>query len=460
MRFMRTSALYTAVLVGVLLASANLPAPGVHASARPASTGRSLDQTSVLTPARHWGAVFFAIRGRVLAARAGPAGTQAAASVSYLSGVFCTSAANCWAVGTHSTGKTIVNLVLHWNGKTWRNVAVPHPGGAGSGFVSLLYAVRCLAARDCWAVGEYAKGGAYLDEALHWNGRKWYSVATPAPAGSRSGDINELYDSTCTSSRSCWAVGDYGKSNGSSEKRLNQVLHWNGKRWSSVRISDPGGTNAGHVNTLSAVRCLSPANCLVDGDYVTSAATTYVALNEAMHWNGKRWSEVRTPNPGGTAAGSFSQLYALACGSPTSCWGAGSYGTNEPTITTLNQILHWNGRSWARVVTPSPDGTSAGATNELYGATCGTSHDCWAVGSYGNSAGAIVNEALHWNGKKWSLVSTPNPDGTATGDRNTLLAARCTSSTNCWAVGYLETMDTTTEQIQNEILHWNGRKWS
>jgi len=430
MRVMRSSGLYAAVLVAVLSAAATLPVAGVQAAARSASTGRSSGRPSVLAPAP--------------------------ASFSILSGVFCTSAASCWAVGAHSSGKAVVNQVLHWNGTAWREAFVPNPGGAATGFVSLLYAVRCLDARDCWAVGEYAKGKAYLDEALHWNGRKWHSVATPAPAGSRNGDINELYDSTCTSSASCWAVGDYGNSNGTSEKRLNQILHWNGKRWSRVRVSNPGGTGVGHVSTLSAVRCLSSANCLADGNYGTTAASTDVMLNEAMHWNGKSWSQIRTPNPGGTAFGHMSQLYALACGSSTSCWGAGSYGTNEPTATSLNEILHWNGRKWTHAVTPNPDGSSPGAFNQLYGATCSSSRNCWAVGSYDNSVGAIVNEALHWNGSKWYLVSTPNPDGTADGHRNTLLAARCTSSINCWAIGYLETGG----RFQHEILHWNGKKWS
>jgi hypothetical protein len=34
---------------------------------------------------------------------------------------------------------------------------------------------------------------------------------------------------------------------------------------------------------------------------------------------------------------------------------------------------------------------------------------------------------------------------------------RCLSSGNCWAVGVLESL---TNGIRDQILHWNGKKWS
>lgn len=93
----------------------------------------------------------------------------------------------------------------------------------------------------------------------------------------------------------------------------------------------------------------------------------------------------------------------------------------------------------------------------LAGATCSSSRNCRAVGSYHNTVGIFVNEALHWNGMKWSLVFTPNLGGTATDDLNVLLAVRCTSGASCWAVGIKQTG---TVSYQDEILRWNGKKWS
>jgi hypothetical protein len=384
------------------------------------------------------------------------------ASLNILDGVFCTSRTRCWAVGGQegAGGKGIANLVLRWNGMTWRKFSVPNPGGTGVDSVSELAAVRCAAAANCWAVGERSGGGAMLNEALHWNGTHWTAVRTPDPGGKGSGKISELEDSTCVTSADCWAVGDFGSgTEGPAEKRINQVLHWNGKKWSRLRVVNPGGTRIGHVNTLFSVRCLSANDCTAVGDYGTTSANG-VLRNQALHWNGKKWSQANTPNPGGTKADGVNEVFALGCGAADSCWGAGSYGSTKSPGKNLNEILHWNGTTWTKVSAPNPDGTGPGAGNELFAATCVSSANCWAVGNYGSTmAGAGVgrNEALHWNGRKWSKVKTPNPGGTATGDVNELFGVRCSSSASCWAVGILQNE---TNGIRDEILHWNGKKWS
>jgi hypothetical protein len=395
----------------------------------------------------------------------GAAPATAAASVglvSFLDGVFCTSRTRCWAVGGQAAGAGmgIANQVLRWNGTRWRKVSVPNPGGTGADSVSELFAVRCVAAANCWAVGERSGGGALLNEALHWNGKKWTTVRTPDPGGKGSGSISELEDSTCVTSADCWAVGDFGSgTEGPTEKRINQVLHWNGKKWTRLRVVNPGGTRTGHVNTLYSVRCLSANDCTAAGDYGTTSASG-VLRNQALHWNGKKWSQVNTANPGGTKPGGLNEVFALGCAAADNCWATGSYGSTSPPGTNLNEILHWNGTKWAKTATPNPDGTKTGKGNELDAATCVSSANCWAVGNYGSTMvgdGVGRNEALHWNGRKWAKVKTPNPAGTATGDINELLGVRCSAPGNCWAVGILESL---TNGVRDEILHWNGKKWS
>ena len=82
-----------------------------------------------------------------------------------------------------------------------------------------------------------------------------------------------------------------------------------------------------------------------------------------------------------------------------------------------------------------------------------------AVGSHGHetsSTTVLRNEALHWNGTRWSHVSTPNPGGTAKFGFNILGGIRCTSTANCWAVG----VRVKNNNFADEILHWNGTKWA
>jgi hypothetical protein len=373
-----------------------------------------------------------------------------------LYGVFCTSVANCWSVGQRSSGSALVNQILHWNGKSWRQSPTPNPGGTGEFDDNELFAVRCLSARDCWAVGEYLKAHSWLGEALHWTGKKWYSTAVPAAGGTGKNDVTELFDSTCTATNNCWAVGDFGLGNAPPVKNLNLILHWNGKKWSRMRPPNPGGTKLADLNFLDAVRCVSAANCNAVGGYGSAISARYNSLNEVLHWNGRQWSWVRVANPAGTGYGDDDQLDGLGCGAPATCWGAGYSGKNEPTETFQNEILRWNGAKWTRVKVPNPGGTKTDDTNFLYGATCDGAANCWAVGEYRNSANATVNQALHWNGKRWYYVGTPDPSGETSLDYNVLYAVRCTSGANCWAVGG----SLPPGGLANEILHWNGKKWS
>jgi hypothetical protein len=399
-------------------------------------------------------------------ARAGPGAGQSVphpGTSSFLDGISCTSPSNCWAVGgdTTASGATL-NQALHWNGRTWSQVPAPSPGGTANGAASYLNGVACASPASCVAVGDFANAAdlALANQALHWNGRKWSQVPAPSPGGTTSGAFSVLNYVRCTSSVDCWAVGDYGSHNTSIV--LNQALHWNGRRWSPVPIPNPGRTAQAAFDELGAVRCSSPADCWAVGLFAQRPGPeNAVFRNEALHWNGRRWSQVTTPDPGGTGATAFNGLFGVACASSSNCWAIGSYGTSgvKPQ-TRLNQALHWNGRKWSQVSAPNPDGTATGASNVLIDATCTSPASCWAVGEYGNrrgGTGAILNQALHWNGRRWSPVSTPDPGGRANGRANFLAGIRCPSPASCWAVGDTEAFG---HQALNLVLHWNGHRWS
>jgi hypothetical protein len=377
---------------------------------------------------------------------------------SVLNGVFCTASDNCWAVGGYTPRGSELNQILRWNGRKWSLVTgVPSPGGAASGHFSVLEGVRCTSARNCWAVGDYYKGGADLNQALHWNGAKWSLVPTPTPGGTLSGDENELFDVVCPSTSSCWAGGEYG-TEGANEIILNEVLHWNGKTWSMVHVPNPGGTAQADVQAVDGIRCTSTRYCLAVGTY--GNLKTLTLANEALRWNGTRWSKVTTPNPQDIKTpGDVNELIGLGCATASNCWAAGTDGVFN-TQTYQNEVLHWNGKKWSQQTTPDPDGTGTGASNQLSALNCISATSCWAVGSYGSvtaGTGEILNQALRWNGKKWSLAATPNPAGTANKDENELSSIRCTSPGFCWTVGLQENSGGTE---RNEALRWNGAKWS
>ena len=450
MRILRTSGRLTAAATSLLIAAAG----GGAVTASAATAGGSPGGAA---------APRLALGG--LRAAEHPAAASALVPGSFLFGVYCTSRHNCWAVGYTTGAHGFLNQALHWNGTDWKPVSVPNPGGRGSATVSPsneLFAVRCRASTDCWAVGQYTTGTnkPFRNEALHWNGSKWKIVATPQPGGGGSSDQSELYDVTCTSSANCWAVGDYGRFDTfvfDPVRFRTQILHWNGTRWSQVHSPNPAGTVTGHQNSLISVRCLSSVSCFAVGDFGTTGSSV-VLHNMALHWNGSKWKLQHTPDPAGFSATHVNLLESLGCETATLCFAAGEYGTGWPVVTaSRDQILRWNGAKWYAVGTPKLSGASSPQDSALFGTVCVTARNCWTVGSYTNTANAEVNQALHWTGKKWFQVRTPNPGGSTTSSGyNTLISARCTSTRNCWAVGYSESGSTGSD----EILHWNGTKWS
>jgi hypothetical protein len=75
-----------------------------------------------------------------------------------------------------------------------------------------------------------------------------------------------------------------------------------------------------------------------------------------------------------------------------------------------------------------------GQLSVLQGVSCPSVTSCWAVGTYRTAGGAEVNQVLHWNGRRWSLVSVPSAGGT-TGGFSGLRRVACVSPASCWAVG-------------------------
>jgi hypothetical protein len=316
---------------------------------------------------------------------------------------------------------------------------------------SALLAVFCISGSSCWAVGSYEINNIERDQALRFNGRKWSRVRAPSPGGTAVGDSSVLTSVWCTSPANCWAVGGYDKDDAS----LSQALHWNGRKWSHAGTPDPAGSQAGDINDLEAIRCTSAANCWGVGGYGTLVPDASKLFNEVLRWNGRKWLTVTVPSPGKLDEGDTeSGLNALSCTSAENCWAVGSdTGTNR----LRNEVLHWNGSHWLTAFTRNL-ASGAAAVNILASVSCTSASNCWAAGDSqsGSSGSADLNELLHWTGRKWSLVTVPEPAGTGPGSDNALAAVRCVSAADCWAVGETEK---SAEPEVNQILRWTGKKW-
>ncbi len=302
-----------------------------------------------------------------------------------LSGVTCTSASDCWAVG-HYDANIPKGLIQHWDGTQWTIVA------AGDG---VLADVACVSPSDCWAVG-------YTNRPLmkHWNGSAWAIMPSPDIEG-------VIYGVACASSSSCWAVGAYYDNGVGAYRTL--IEHWNGAAWAVV--SSPNASTG--WNWLNAVTCTSSSSCWAVGWYADTGGVRKALIER---WNGTAWSLVAAPS---TGAGNEEFLNAVTCNSLTDCWAVGLF-TGAGGL-----IEHWNGTSWQ--ITPN----SGSSQYLLEGVKCATSSQCWAVGTY-STGGFYRTLTEQWDGTSWSIVSSPNFSTTR---HNALYSLACVSGSDCWAVG-------------------------
>ena len=323
-----------------------------------------------------------------------------------LSSVAVLSPCDVWAAGLDLSGGVYQTLIEHWNGFSWAQVDSPDPGSGNN----VLNGIRAASASSIWAVGSASDGTSSKTLIEHWNGTAWKTVPSPSPGSG----FNELNGVRVVSANDAWAVGVYADG-GTSRKTL--ILHWNGATWTQVASPDPGGS--GNDNYLFAVAATSHSDAWAVGEIVASTGIQTLAL----HWNGSNWTQVASPNPGTT-----SELFGVGATSAANAWAVGEVtaGTSEQTL-----VLHWNGAAWSQVASPDPGGPAN--SNVLDGVAATSTSSAWAVGTYENGTGQSTI-VLHWNGRKWAPVATPSP-----GTSNGLFAVAATSASNVWAVGSFDT---------------------
>jgi hypothetical protein len=190
-----------------------------------------------------------------------------------LSGISCTAAAACTAVGGYSYLGDYLTLAEGWNGRRWAIEPTPNVSG------STLSSVSCTAATACTAVGGLS-GGSYFTRVEVWNGETWVMKYGGVASGGDPpfSDFAGFLGVSCTSATACVVVGS------SSVGTLAEA--WNGR----TLTYEP--TAAGGVSFLG-VSCPSVTTCTAVGSHENSADSE-ITLAEA--WNGKKWAvEPSTP---------------------------------------------------------------------------------------------------------------------------------------------------------------------
>jgi uncharacterized repeat protein (TIGR01451 family) len=260
-------------------------------------------------------------------------------ATNYLSGVSCTSANACAAVGhaiiylNKGQSETLA-LVGTWYGTAW-TIASSVSGALGS--------VSCPSANVCFAVGS-SGGGAKQTLVMSWFGGSWNQVSSPNASANDS-----LSGVSCVNATACTAVGQ------NSGQTLIET--WDGSVWSIVP-----SPNASANDSLDAVSCVSAGACMAVGQ---SNGQTL-----AESWNGSVWTVVPSPNTSASDG-----LAGVSCTTASACVAAGQ--SSGQTL-----VESWDGTSWSVVSSADPSGNGI-----LAGVSCAGAGLCMGVGTYVNGSG-------------------------------------------------------------------------
>jgi photosystem II stability/assembly factor-like uncharacterized protein len=321
-------------------------------------------------------------------------------------GLSCPTTSVCYAtdIYAHVVKTTDGGSTWTWQRTPVTTPGVGVPGSGGPNPFAGLFAISCLDADKCVAVGGFPPTGTDPPIVATTDGGATWTLET-----SNSGAGNYLHGVTCVAgSTTCYAVGRGGsivttpdmanwtKMTSNTTSALNSVTCTSttscvaSGQNGTIDVLSGGTWTASSGNGggafLASVTCLNATTCYAAGKQGVTLATT----------DGLTW----TQQAGG---GTTQQVNAISCPSTSVCFAAGNGGT---ILATKN-----GGQTWL----PQTSGT----TSNLTGVSCTLASACVAAGAAGTTLYTT-------NGSTWAA-------GTGAGT-NALSAVSCSSGA-CTAVG-------------------------
>ena len=363
-----------------------------------------------------------------------------------------------------------VNGVVHAPVWLWDSLAVPPDEGSGA---FLTYDIACPIKGTCVVVGSYTDAKGYTQGVIETlSGGKWKAVQAPLPVKTSGNPETRLFAVSCVSATYCVAVG--GFADGSLIETLSgdpstwkpkpyvipEVPYWlgavacgavgacvavslvnTGRSAVMERLSNgtwkatsaPLPSEAAQAE-LDAVACPSSHSCVAVGylvlKYVNDQVTT--GLNETF--SGGNWEP--SLNSSVEVAGHAIQVgltwTSIACASTSLCvaagWESGNFGPNG-SLANRNVLETLSDGHLIEDIPPLPAGaTYPFGPSQYQAVACAPGGTCIAGLSYGGRESLIET----WSAGRWRLTQAqvPSPNGAAAA-----LAAACPTSTYCVLVG-------------------------
>jgi hypothetical protein len=205
-------------------------------------------------------------------------------------------------------------------------------------------------------------------------------------------------------------------------------------------VSSPDtGTND---NDLWSISGRSPSDIWAVGSLLPNASATIVQTL-ALHYNGRTWARVPTPDFGHQA----NSLYGIAALPDGTAWATGIY-TQASGHTGRALTEHWNGHRWAVVPAANP----GSAEDMLYSVTGVSDADVWAAGTYGDADGYFHPLIERWNGHRWMAGRIA---GLGPAVHGILTSVTSAGHRGVWATGQISGPDAD----RQVVLHLAGGTW-
>ncbi|MFE9645062.1 hypothetical protein ACFYO0_13290 [Streptomyces sp. NPDC006365] len=239
---------------------------------------------------------------------------------------------------------------------------------------------------------------------------------------------SDFMDVDARSRTDAWAVG---RKTDDSFSVAPLAKHWDGRRWSDVRLAATGGRPA----QLEAVAASGPDDVWAAGTYtdveIPSASSAKLPDRLAdrlagrlpdspadrsrggaarpataspvvlQHWDGTRWKRVQRPAP---AEGWIRFVGELTSVGRDSVW-LTTMDWNPVTGAYTGQLEQWDGRTWRRTaLPPAPDGSPV----QPWDITGTGPDDVWVTAD-ADADGTARPLLYHFDGRRWTTDSIPVP---------------------------------------------------
>src|SRR4029077_849371 len=254
-------------------------------------------------------------------------------------------------------------------------------GASTTDFEPSIGGVSCSSATDCFAVGSYYDQAGYLQAmSVHYNGTSWsQAVELTLPSDVGTATHATLNGISCTSDQ-CVSVGSYRDTGGHTQAMY--ASEGSGTWAQAVKVTSPSMSATDPSAVLKAVACPSDGNCVAVGSYSDNTMpNSYEQAMSATEASGTWGQAVELAPPSPARAGSFGpngQLRAVTCTSANNCGASGGYvdanGGDQGMLDTLT------GGSWGTALeSPLPNNATTTARAQgafLGGVACLTASAC------------------------------------------------------------------------------------